>query len=89
MSDSAQLLTIIANVLQPQDSNLRKSAEAILLATRNEKPNELIYAYLEILLSEAAIEARNFSASQLRLCLSSFCPATYTNVWERRQSRSF
>lgn len=40
-------------------------------------------AYLEILKSTAKLECRNFSASQLRLCLSDFSPATYTNLWEK------
>jgi hypothetical protein len=39
-------------------------------------PSPLLY------LGQAPIECRNFSASQLRLCLSDFSPATYTNVWE-------
>jgi hypothetical protein len=35
--------------LQPQDANLRKTAEGILVNLRNEKPNELMLAYLEVL----------------------------------------
>lgn len=49
MSDSAQLVQIINNVLQPNDPNLRKQSEDILNNLRNEKPNELVCAYLEIL----------------------------------------
>ncbi len=70
-------------MLQPQDANLRKQAEEILKKLREEKPNELMLAYLEILRSNAKLECRNFSASQLRLCLSDFSPATYTNVWDK------
>ena len=29
------------------------------------------------------MQCRNFAASQLRLCLSNFSPATYTNVWDK------
>lgn len=74
--------------MQPQDASLRKEAESILQKLRSEKPNELMLAYLEILKStilayagNTPIECRNFSASQLRLCLSDFSPATYTNLW--------
>ena len=49
MSDSAQLIKIIADILQPDDSNLRKQSEEILNTLKNEKPNELISAYLDIL----------------------------------------
>jgi hypothetical protein len=49
MSETQQLISIISNVLQPQDANLRKSAEGILLNLRTEKPNELMLAYLEVL----------------------------------------
>jgi hypothetical protein len=35
------------------------------------------YAYL----GQYSLPHRNFSASQLRLCLSEFSPATYTNLW--------
>jgi len=49
MSETQQLISIISNVLQPQDANLRKSAEGILINLRNEKPNELMLAYLEVL----------------------------------------
>lgn len=49
MSETQQLISIISNVLQPQDANLRKSAEGILVNLRNEKPNELMLAYLEVL----------------------------------------
>lgn len=51
MSETQQLLQIISNVLQPQDANLRKEAENILQNLRNEKPNELMLAFLEILKS--------------------------------------
>lgn len=34
-------------------------------------------------LGDTPLECRNFSASQLRLCLSDFSPATYTNVWDK------
>ena len=49
MSETQQLISIISNVLQPQDANLRKYAEGILLNLRTEKPNELMLAYLEVL----------------------------------------
>jgi hypothetical protein len=49
MSETQQLISIITNVLQPQDANLRKEAENILLNLRNTNPNELMKAYLEIL----------------------------------------
>jgi len=49
MSETQQLISIITNVLQPQDANLRKTAEGILVNLRNEKPNELMLAYLEVL----------------------------------------
>ena len=49
MSDSTQLIQIISNVLQPNDANLRKQAEDLLTSLRNDKPNELIGAYLDIL----------------------------------------
>lgn len=49
MSDSAQLIKIIGDVLQPHDQALRKQSEEILINLRNEKPNELISAYLDIL----------------------------------------
>lgn len=53
MSETQQLLQIIANVLQPKDANLRKEAEEILKKLRVEKPNELMLAYLEILRSKS------------------------------------
>jgi hypothetical protein len=40
-------------------------------------------AYLDVLTNENPLECRNFAASQLRLSLSNFAPATYTNVWEK------
>ena len=90
MSDSAQLIKIIADVLQPNDPNLRKQSEDLLASLRNEKPNELIFAYLDILkgtspshIGQNPLESRNFAASQLRLCLSNFAPASYSNVWEK------
>ncbi len=49
MNDSAQLIQIIKDVLQPNDPALRKNSEALLTTLRNEKPNELIVAYLNIL----------------------------------------
>jgi hypothetical protein len=53
MSDSAQLIQIINDVLQANDPALRKQSEDILTNLRNEKPNELICAYLEILKGNA------------------------------------
>ena len=35
MSDSAQLIKIIGDVLQPDDANLRKQSEEILTTLRN------------------------------------------------------
>ena len=35
MSDSAQLIKIIGDVLQPDDTNLRKHSEGLLLSLRN------------------------------------------------------
>ena len=49
MSDSAQLIQIISDVLQANDANVRKQAEDLLTTLRNDKPNELIGAYLDIL----------------------------------------
>ena len=49
MSDTAQLIQIIRDVLQPNDQNLRKQSENLLTTLRNDKPNELICAYLNIL----------------------------------------
>lgn len=49
MSETAQLIQIIKDVLQPNDQNLRKQSENLLTTLRNDKPNELIYAYLNIL----------------------------------------
>src|SRR5205809_1061291 len=90
MSEMTQLLKIIEDVLQPGNTNLRKDAENLLITLRNEKPNELMKAYLDILSSNILIysapnklEYRNFAASQLRLCLSNFAPATYTNLWAK------
>lgn len=39
-------------------------------------------AFLMILTGQYQTPHRNFSASQLRLCLSAFAPATYTNLWD-------
>lgn len=39
MSDSAQLVQIINDVLQANDPNLRKQSEDILTNLRNDKPN--------------------------------------------------
>jgi hypothetical protein len=36
-----------------------------------------------IYLGQYPTELRNFSASQIRLCLSNFSPSTYTNVWTK------
>lgn len=36
-----------------------------------------------LILGEYPTELRNFSASQIRLCLSNFSPSTYTNVWNK------
>ena len=83
MSDTDQLIKIISNFLQSQDSNLRKQSEQVLLELRNTKPNELVSAYLDILNSENAKEYRNFSAAQLRLCLSAYSPSSYTNLYEK------
>lgn len=90
MSESEQLIQIINNVLQPNDPNLRKQSEEILNNLRSEKPNELVCAYLEILKGniflnsgQNPMQCRNFAASQLRLCLSNFSPATYTNLWDK------
>lgn len=49
MSDTDQLVQIIKDVLQPNDPNLRKQSENLLTSLRNDKPNELILAYLNIL----------------------------------------
>lgn len=49
MSDSAQLVKIIGDILQPDNPALRKQSEDILTSLRNEKPSELITAYLDIL----------------------------------------
>jgi len=38
--------------------------------------------FLAILGGDYLLEHRNFSATQLRLCLSTFAPATYKNVWK-------
>jgi len=55
MSDSSQLLKIIADVLQPQDAALRKNSEQLLVDLRNTKPNELAAAYLSILSSTISL----------------------------------
>lgn len=49
MNDTDQLVKIIKDVLQPNDPNLRKQSENLLTSLRNDKPNELILAYLNIL----------------------------------------
>lgn len=40
-------------------------------------------AFIGILDGQYPTELRNFSASQIRLCLSNFSPSTYTNVWSK------
>lgn len=45
-------MTLIKNVLQPADTVLRKNSEDVLVSLRNDKPNELMNAYLEILKSK-------------------------------------
>ena len=44
-----QLLVLIANILQPQDKQLRESAEGNLVGLRESNPNELMLAFLNIL----------------------------------------
>ena len=45
-------MTLIKNVLQPADTVLRKNSEDVLVSLRNDKPNELMSAYLDILRSK-------------------------------------
>ncbi len=40
-------------------------------------------AFIGILDGSYPAELRNFSASQIRLCLSNFSPSSYTNVWSK------
>lgn len=66
MSDTAQLIQIINNVLQANDTNLRKQSEDILTNLRNEKPNELICAFLEILKGNpSSIQATTHSNAEI------------------------
>lgn len=83
MSELDILATLISNILQPSNEALRKESEQTLVTLRNEKPNELITAFVGILDGQYPTELRNFSASQIRLCLSNFSPSTYTNVWTK------
>jgi len=82
MSEVEQLVNIISAVLQAEDKTKRENAEQTLVGLRTTKPNELMIAFLMILSGQYQTAHRNFSASQLRLCLSAFAPATYTNLWD-------
>lgn len=41
------------------------------------------FSFINYHVDATQIEHRNFSATQLRLCLSNFAPATYTNLWDK------
>ena len=49
MSELDQLATLISNILQPNNEALRKESEATLVTLRNDRPNELIGAFIGIL----------------------------------------
>jgi hypothetical protein len=55
MNDSEQLVKIIGDVFQSNDGSLRKQAEDTLVILRNEKPNQLICAYYDILKGHGAV----------------------------------
>jgi len=82
MSEVEQLVNIISSVLQAEDKAKRENAEQTLVELRTSKPNELMLAFLMILSGQYQTAHRNFSATQLRLCLTAFGPATYKNLWD-------
>ena len=48
------------------------------------KLNRVFYSFPSFIsLGQYPSELRNFSASQIRLCLSNFSPSTYVNVWTK------
>lgn len=52
MSELDQLATLISNILQPNNEALRKESEQTLVSLRNERPNELMTAFIGILESK-------------------------------------
>lgn len=56
MSEIAQLIQLIAGILQGENQDLRKSSEATLVTLRNDKPNELMAAFIAILDSNNILE---------------------------------
>ena len=49
MSEIDQLISLVSNILQPNDKILRENSEKTLVGLRSSNPNELMMTFLAIL----------------------------------------
>lgn len=72
MSEVDQLIGLISNVLQGEDKAVRESAEKNIVDLRTANPNELMLAFLAVLIGKFFfIQANIKSSIEILLLLSS------------------